>query len=167
MGGLAMRAPVLAALFLIVSLATLAMPGSPNFAGELLILFGAYEDNLVYGLVASAGVVLAAVYMIRVFQKAMHNRPGPEVASREIGRVDLAAIVPLVVVILGLGVYPQLVLARSERDTTARIGEARALAGGTSDAEARPPGGVTPGGATVPGEAPVRSPSRPGGERLR
>jgi NADH-quinone oxidoreductase subunit M len=163
MGGIAMRAPVLAALFLIVSLATLAMPGSPNFVGELLILFGAFEDKIVYGLVACLGVVLAAVYMIRFFQRAMHNRAGPEVASREIGKADLVAIVPLVLIILALGVYPQLVLARTEADTTTRIGEARALAGGVSDAQASPPSGVTPGGATVPGEPPVASPSQPGG----
>ena len=65
LGGMAFRAPVLAALFLIVTFATLAMPGSANFVGELLVLFGTFEDQLVYGLVASAGVVLAAVYMIR------------------------------------------------------------------------------------------------------
>ena len=75
MGGMAFGAPVLASLFLIVTFATLAMPGSPNFVGELLILFGTFEDKLVFGLVASAGVVLAAVYMIRVFQRSMHNRP--------------------------------------------------------------------------------------------
>ena len=45
---------MLAALFLIVALATLAMPGSPNFVGEILILFGAFEDKLVFGVVASA-----------------------------------------------------------------------------------------------------------------
>jgi NADH-quinone oxidoreductase subunit M len=166
MGGLAMRAPVLAALFLIVSFATLAMPGSPNFVGELLILFGTFEDKIVYGLVASVGVVLAAVYMIRFFQAAMHHRAGPEVASREMGRVDMAGIAPLVAVVVALGVYPQLILARTEGDTTARLREARQLAGGVSDAEARPAPGVTPGGATVPGEAPIRSPSRPGGESV-
>ena len=73
---MAFRAPVLAALFLIIALATLAMPGSANFVGEILILFGTFEDKLVYGLVASAGVVLAAVYMIRLFQGTMHNRVG-------------------------------------------------------------------------------------------
>ena len=72
-----LRAPVLAALFLIVTLATLAMPGSPNFVGEILILFGALEDKFVFGVVAAVGVVLAAVYMIRVFQRSMHNRVGP------------------------------------------------------------------------------------------
>ncbi len=56
MGGMALRAPVLAAFFLIVTLATLAMPGSPNFIGEILILFGAFEDKFVFGVVASAGV---------------------------------------------------------------------------------------------------------------
>ena len=93
---MAFRAPVLAALFLIVALATLAMPGSANFVGEILILFGAFEDKLVYGLVASVGVVLAAVYMIRLFQRTMHNRAGPAVESREIDGVNLAAIAPLV-----------------------------------------------------------------------
>src|SRR5206468_10830208 len=65
MGGLGFRAPVLAALFLIVALATLAMPGSANFAGEFLILTGVLKAKIVYALVAGAGVVLAAVYMIR------------------------------------------------------------------------------------------------------
>ena len=166
MGGIALRAPVLAALFLIVSFATLAMPGSPNFVGELLILFGAFEDKIVYGLVASVGVVLAAVYMIRVFQGAMHHRTGPAVQSREMRRADLAAIAPIVAVIVALGLYPQIVLGRTEADTTARLVEARELAGGSSKREARPPAQVTPGGATVPGEAPIRSPSRPGGEQV-
>ena len=76
LGGMAFRAPVLAALFLIIALATLAMPGSGNFIGELLILFGTFEDKLVYGLVAAVGVVLAAVYMIRLFQGTMHGRAG-------------------------------------------------------------------------------------------
>ena len=76
---MALRAPVLAALFLIVALATLAMPGSSNFVGELLILFGTFQTKIVYGLVASAGVVLAAVYMIRFFQRSMHNRLGANV----------------------------------------------------------------------------------------
>jgi NADH-quinone oxidoreductase subunit M len=128
LGGMAFRAPVLAALFLIVTFATLAMPGSANFVGEILVLFGAYEDKLVYGLVASMGVILAAVYMIRVFQRTMHNRAGPAVASRDIGRLDLAAIAPLVAVIVALGVYPHFVVERTEGATTAAIEQARDVA---------------------------------------
>jgi NADH-quinone oxidoreductase subunit M len=119
LGGMAFRAPVLAGLFLVISLATLAMPGSGNFVGEILILFGAFEDNLVYGLVAGIGVVLAAVYMIRLYQGTMHGRAGPAVESRDIDRVNLAAVAPLVAVIVALGVYPAFVLDRTEQDTGA------------------------------------------------
>jgi len=121
LGGMAFRAPVLAALFLIVSLATLAMPGSGNFIGEILILFGTFEDKLVYGLVASVGVVLAAVYMIRLYQGTMHGRVGAAVESREIDGVNLAAIVPLVAIVLALGLYPHFVVHRTEQDTTKAI----------------------------------------------
>ncbi|MBA2580842.1 MAG: NADH-quinone oxidoreductase subunit M [Thermoleophilaceae bacterium] len=139
MGGIAFRAPVLAALLLVVSLATLAMPGSPNFVGELLILFGVFETHIVYGLVASAGVVLAAVYMIRFFQRAMHNRVGPSVESRDIGRVDFAAVAPLVLVIVALGVYPQFLLGRTEAATVAKVQEAGRLAEPPAAATAKEP----------------------------
>jgi NADH-quinone oxidoreductase subunit M len=129
LGGLAKRAPVMAALFLIVTFATLAMPGSANFVGEILVLFGTFEENLVYGLVASAGVVLAAVYMIRVFQRTMHNREGPATESRELSRLDLAAIAPLVAVIVALGVYPNFVTHRSELGTVTKIRGAQEAAG--------------------------------------
>ena len=83
MGGLAFRAPVLAALFLIVTLATLAMPGSSNFVGEFLILLGVFKAKIVIAIVAFTGVVLASVYSLRLFIRAMHNRVGPSVESRE------------------------------------------------------------------------------------
>ncbi|HEV7847071.1 MAG TPA: NADH-quinone oxidoreductase subunit M [Thermoleophilaceae bacterium] len=129
LGGMAFRAPVLAGLFLVVALATLAMPGSGNFVGEILILFGAFEDQLVYGLVASIGVVLAAVYMIRLYQGTMHGRVGPAVESREIDGVNLAAVVPLVAIVIALGVYPHFVVSRSERDTGQSIAKARQAGG--------------------------------------
>ncbi|MEX1141365.1 MAG: NADH-quinone oxidoreductase subunit M [Thermoleophilaceae bacterium] len=129
MGGMALRAPVLAALFLIVALATLAMPGSPNFVGEILILFGALEEQLVYALVASVGVALAAVYGIRLLQRSMHNRVGPSVEGGDLGRLDLGVIAPLAAVIVALGVYPQLILDRTEAATTAKVTAAAESAG--------------------------------------
>jgi NADH-quinone oxidoreductase subunit M len=118
MGGLALRAPVLAALFLIVALATLAMPGSANFVGEFLILTGVFKAKIVYAIVAGAGVVLAAVYMIRFYQRAMHNPLAPGAESREMSVADAVVIVPIVAVILFLAVYPQFVLERSENLVT-------------------------------------------------
>lgn len=114
MGGIATRAPLLAALLLIASLATLAMPGSGNFIGELLILFGTFNTKFVYGVLATAGVVLASVYMIRFFQRAMHGRAGTQVESRDIlpAGPDLVTIAPLIAVIIALGVCPQIILGK-------------------------------------------------------
>ncbi len=127
MGGIAFRAPVLAALFLIVALATLAMPGSSNFAGEFLILLGVFKAKLAIAVIAFLGVVGAAVYALRVFISAMHNRAGPEVASREIGFADLAPLAPIVIVILVLAVYPQFVLRRSEATVGATVAATQPL----------------------------------------
>jgi NADH-quinone oxidoreductase subunit M len=147
MGGVALRAPVLAAVFLVVGFATLAMPGTPNFVGELLILFGALDAKIVLGVVAGTGVALAAVYMIRFYQRAMHNRVGERVSSGDLGARELAVVAPLVAVIVGLAVYPQLVLERTEADTTATIAPASELAeGGASEVTAGTPRVLAPRG---------------------
>jgi NADH-quinone oxidoreductase subunit M len=114
MGGIAMRAPVLATMFLIIALATLAMPGSSNFIGEFLILLGLFKAKLAIACIAFVGVVGASVYALRLFIGAMHNRPSEKVHSREIVLGEAAAIVPLVIVILVLAFYPQFGLHRSE-----------------------------------------------------
>src|SRR5438552_8383653 len=74
MGGIAFRAPLLAAVFLIVAPATLAMPGSGNFVGEFLILLGVFKAKLAIAIIASAGVVMASVYALRLFIRATHHR---------------------------------------------------------------------------------------------
>jgi NADH-quinone oxidoreductase subunit M len=114
MGGAAFRAPVLAGLFLIVTLATLAMPGSSNFIGEFNILLGVFQSKLAIAIIAFAGVVGAAYYALRLFISTMHNRVGPRIASRELGLADVVAIAPIVLVILALAFYPQFGLRRSE-----------------------------------------------------
>jgi NADH-quinone oxidoreductase subunit M len=114
MGGVAFRAPVFTTFFLIVSLATLAMPGSANFAGEFLILLGLFNSKLVIALIASAGVAMASVYMLRAFIRAVHNRLGPGVKSYDLSLRDALVLVPLVLVILAFAVYPQQALRHSE-----------------------------------------------------
>ncbi len=114
LGGMAFRAPVLAALFLIVTLATLAMPGSANFIGEFYILIGVFQSKIVYSFVAAIGVVLAAFYAIRLFQRSMHNRKPDGIASSELSLRDVAVLAPLVACIVGLALYPGLILGRSD-----------------------------------------------------
>jgi NADH-quinone oxidoreductase subunit M len=128
MGGIAFRAPVLASLFLIVALATLAIPGSSNFVGEFLILLGVFKAKLVIAIVAFSGVVLASVYALRLFIRAMHNRIGSSVDSREISIRDGAVLVPLIAVIVFLALYPQFALHRSERSVKSAVFPAQAFA---------------------------------------
>jgi NADH-quinone oxidoreductase subunit M len=127
MGGIAFRAPVLASIFLIVSLATLAMPGSANFVGEFMILLGVFQAKLVIAIVAFSGVVMASVYALRLFIRAMHNRVGPKVDSRDIALRDGAVLVPLVLVIVFMAIYPQLALKRSEGSAKAAVASAQAV----------------------------------------
>ena len=108
MGGIAFRAPVLAALFMIVTLATLAMPGSANFVGEFLILLGVFESKLAVAIIAVDGrgagrpSTRCACYI-----RAMHNRQGPAVTSFEMSFSDGLVIVPLVLVIIAFALFPQ------------------------------------------------------------
>ncbi len=134
MGGIAFRAPVLASIFLIVSLATLAMPGSANFVGEFLILLGVFQAKLVIAIIAFSGVVMASVYALRLFIRAMHNRVGSGVESREISIRDGAVLVPLVLVIVFMALYPQLALKRSESSTKAAVASAQAYASPVTEA---------------------------------
>jgi NADH-quinone oxidoreductase subunit M len=129
MGGIAFRAPVLATLFLVVALATLAMPGSSNFVGEFLILLGVFKAKLAIAIIAFSGVIMASVYALRLFIRTMHNRVGGSVSSREISLLDGAVLAPLVAVILFLAFDPQFALHRSEGSVKAAVAPAqRALA---------------------------------------
>lgn len=114
MGGMALRAPVLAALFLIVALATLAMPGSANFVGEFYILNGLFQAKIVFAFVAISGVALSAYYALRLYQRTMHNRLPDGALSREIGLRDGLVLAPLVLCIVALAFYPQLILKRTD-----------------------------------------------------
>ncbi len=126
MGGIAFRAPVLASIFLIVALATLAIPGSSNFAGEFLILLGVFKAKLAIAIIAFSGVVMASVYALRLFIRAMHNRVGAAVESRELTLRDGAVLVPLVAVILFLALDPQIALHRSEGSVDSAVTAAHA-----------------------------------------
>jgi NADH-quinone oxidoreductase subunit M len=151
MGGIAFRAPVLASVFLLVALATLAIPGSANFAGEFLILLGVFKAKLAIAVIAFSGVVLASVYALRLFIRAMHNRVGRAVDSYDIGLLDGVVLAPLLAVVLFLALYPQFALHRSEGSVKAAVASARVLSGPggeepTPFADVRRPGHCRVGG---------------------
>ena len=119
MGGLAKKAPVFAVIFLIVAMATLAIPGSPNFIGEFFILNGVFNTDVAIAIIASVGVAMAAYYALRMYQRTMHN-PLPEgVDSREISLRDALIVAPMVLIIVVLAFCPQIVLG----DTSPAVDE--------------------------------------------
>lgn len=114
LGGMAMRAPILAILFMIATLALLAMPGSANFVGEFYILSGVFHSQAAIALIASVGIALAAFYALRMYQRMMHNRLPDGLKSREITVAEGFVLVPLVLCVIGLALYPGLILTRGE-----------------------------------------------------
>jgi NADH-quinone oxidoreductase subunit M len=121
MGGIAFRAPVLAGLFLVVALATLAMPGSANFVGEFLILLGVFNSKIAIAFIGSIGVILASVYALRMYIRAVHNRAGPDVVSVDLALRDALVIAPLVLAIVAFAVFPQRALESGERAVRASV----------------------------------------------
>jgi NADH-quinone oxidoreductase subunit M len=147
MGGIAFRAPVLASLFLIVALATLAMPGSANFVGEFLILLGVFKAKMAIAIVGFLGVVLASFYALRLFIRSMHNRVGAAVRTHEITLGDMAVLAPIVAAILFLAFYPQSELHRTEGSVksslaapSAALREGSAGVGAAAAVAPEPPG---------------------------
>jgi NADH-quinone oxidoreductase subunit M len=116
LGGLGVAGPILAVCALIVSLATLAIPGSANFAGEFFILLGAFKAEPVLSIIAFTGVAMASVYMLRAYIRTFNNRVGSGVATpREMTVRDGLVLVPLVIAILAFALYPQAALRDGEQ----------------------------------------------------
>ncbi|MFF6998020.1 NADH-quinone oxidoreductase subunit M [Streptomyces sp. NPDC008313] len=107
-GGVQKVAPVLAGTFLIGVLATLSLPGLAPFVSEFLVLVGAFERYPAIGIVATVGIVLAALYALVLYQRTMTGPVKPEVARMPDLRVrELLVVTPLIALLIFLGVYPK------------------------------------------------------------
>jgi NADH-quinone oxidoreductase subunit M len=111
-GGVQKVAPVLAGTFLVAGLSSLALPGMSSFVSEFLVLVGTFERYTWAGIIATVGIVLAALYILLMYQRTMTGEP-PEAVREKVhdlrGR-EVLAIAPLIVVIIALGFYPKPVL---------------------------------------------------------
>ncbi|MEW1614079.1 MULTISPECIES: NADH-quinone oxidoreductase subunit M [unclassified Streptomyces] len=107
-GGVQKVAPVLAGTFLIGGLATLSLPGLAPFVSEFLVLVGTFSAYPVAGIIATSGIVLAAIYVLVLYQRTMTGpvnesvRTMPDLKARE-----LVVAVPLIALLLFLGVFPK------------------------------------------------------------
>ena len=110
-GGVQQVAPVLAGLFLISGLAGLSLPGLSTFVSEFLVLLGTFSRYKLPAIFATAGIILAAIYILWMYQRVAGGPVREQVAGmKDLGRRELLAVAPLVVLIIGVGVYPKPVL---------------------------------------------------------
>ncbi|MFH0242911.1 NADH-quinone oxidoreductase subunit M [Streptomyces sp. HK10] len=107
-GGVQKVAPVLAGTFLIGGLATLSLPGLAPFVSEFLVLVGTFTRYPAAGIVATFGIVLAALYVLVLYQRTMTGPVRPEVERMpDLRKRELAVVAPLIALLILLGVFPK------------------------------------------------------------
>jgi len=110
-GGVQKVAPLLAALFLVSGLAALSLPGLSTFVSEFLVLVGTFSRYKLPAILATSAIILAAIYILWMYQRAMTGPVRDEVAGmKDLRPRELLAVAPLVVLLIGAGVYPKPVL---------------------------------------------------------
>jgi NADH-quinone oxidoreductase subunit M len=114
--------PVLGGLFLTALFAGIGLPGFSGFVGEFLSLLGAFIWDRPYAIVATVGVVLAAVYGLWAFQRAFTGKPsGENIGMKDVSLRELVVVVPLLAASLFLGLYPKPVLDRVQPAVEVRV----------------------------------------------
>ncbi|MDP6375631.1 MAG: NADH-quinone oxidoreductase subunit M [Pseudomonadales bacterium] len=115
MGGLWMRAPRMGVVTLFFVVASLGMPGLGNFVGEFMVLVGAFSVDVPLTVVATLGIVIAAVYALSLMQRAFQGEPNPNISvMTDFGAREMSVMIALMVALVWLGVYPQSLLSLSE-----------------------------------------------------
>jgi NADH-quinone oxidoreductase subunit M len=119
MGGLGVSLPVLAGVFLFVALSSIGLPGLNGFVGEFLVLLGTFVANKVYAVIAVTAVVLAAVYMLWAYQRAMHGTIRVEEHRRltDLNLREYLILAPILAAILFIGIFPKPLLSRIQPAT--------------------------------------------------
>ncbi len=144
-GGLAKKVPVMAGLWLLVSMSSLALPGLNGFVGEFPILLGTFQEVPWAGVLASFGAVLAALYLLWAYQRMFHGPLEGEDnhATTDLTKLEIGVLAPLAVLIVVIGIYPKPLYDTVEPSVTrvlTEMGEAPVTAA-NADAVATAPSG--------------------------
>jgi NADH-quinone oxidoreductase subunit M len=126
-GGIARVVPMFAAILTLVSLSSIALPGTNGFVGEFLVLLGSFRTYPVITALATTGVIVAAAYLLTALQRVIYN---PLIKHENEQLTDLTArellvLVPLIACILWLGIYPKPFLRRMEPSARQLIEQVR------------------------------------------
>jgi NADH-quinone oxidoreductase subunit M len=113
--GIAKAAPVFAGIFTVVMLSSIGLPGLNGFVGEFLVLLGTFVAHRWWAVVAAAGVIIAALYLLWAYQRVFQGEPDEKNATfPDLNLTEKLVMVPLLVLIVFLGIYPKPVLDRIE-----------------------------------------------------
>lgn len=115
LGGIRNVAPKFAAVFMIVVLASVALPTTNGFIGEFLLLFGVYEYNTILSVIAGLTIILGAVYMLRMYQLVMLGETKEATHNfTDLTVSELAVFIPIVAAIFVFGIYPKPIMELAE-----------------------------------------------------
>jgi NADH-quinone oxidoreductase subunit M len=122
-GGIAAVMPKYAVIFGIMTMASVGLPLTMGFVGEFLVLLGFYEVSPVMTIIAGTSIILGAVYMLSVLKKTFFGPiTNPEVKKlKDLTPLETWSLVPLVLIVIWLGVYPKPVLAPIDNSVKAML----------------------------------------------
>lgn len=117
-GGLAINMPAYAALFMLFTMASVALPGTSNFVGEFLALAGIYQANSWVAFVCSTGIILGAAYMLYLYRRVVFGiqKNADAAAMPDLSTREYLLLGPIAAAVLWMGVYPESFLAPMRAD---------------------------------------------------
>jgi NADH-quinone oxidoreductase subunit M len=138
-GGLWKRVPVYAAIFMVVMLSSIGLPGLNGFVGEFLIMLGAFLRIRLATVFAVVGVVLGALYMLWTYERVMFGPITKAVNEtiRDLSAREIAVMVPVIALMLFMGLFPRPLISRMEPSVTAMLARAN-VAQARLDVKRRP-----------------------------
>jgi NADH-quinone oxidoreductase subunit M len=121
--GLAAPMPQYATLLVIFALSSLGLPGTNSFVGEFLVLVGTFLWSKVATALASLGIILAATYLLWMIQRVVFGVPSPHHLPKlsDLNQRELATLIPLVVLVFWIGLYPNPLVSRMHQSVTNTI----------------------------------------------
>jgi NADH-quinone oxidoreductase subunit M len=123
--GLARVVPVFTVFFAVTMFSSIGLPGLNGFVGEFLILLGVFHTNMTYAIFAVTGIVLGAAYMLWLFQRTMFGEPTTpdNLNMTDLNLRQVGYMLPLVILMFWIGLYPKPFLSRIEPTVEHYIGE--------------------------------------------
>jgi len=123
-GGVSKQMPVFSAFFMVTMLSSVGLPGLNGFVGEITCLFGIFASNKVYAILSVSTVILAAAYLLWMFQRVMHGPITNEnvLSFKDMNRREIGYFVPVVILMFWMGIYPGTFLKKIDSSVAHYIG---------------------------------------------